>query len=125
MKLLIVIACFFLPLSTAYSTNHCTDLIGTWEGGRHASTEKKRDVQVVFTNIEKDGHFKGYYLFMDSPKNTINFSGQCAVADGDFEQLTFKPVPPHFNVCMGAYNKKKELWLGCPFIEIHGIYHKK
>jgi hypothetical protein len=124
MKKLLLFICLLCPLGLIYATNNCADLIGIWDGDKHASTSATRQTRVVFTHMERDGSFKGYYIFMDTPQTSIHFFGKCSITDLGFEQLSFKPVPPKFNVCIGAYNAQKELWLGCPFIKVDGVYRK-
>lgn len=125
MKKLILIVWLFSMASLAYSENDCTDLVGVWEGAWHEPNKQVRDTQVIFTNIEADGAFKGYYIFIDSPQTTIDFSGKCVEVEGEFEQLSFKPESPKFNICIGVHNSNKELWLGCPFIHVGGVYLKQ
>ncbi|MCH9756983.1 MAG: hypothetical protein K0U37_07330 [Gammaproteobacteria bacterium] len=108
-----------------HATNHCADLIGTWEGAWYEPNKPEKLTYVTFTNIDDEGYFKGDYVFKDAPQSIMQFSGYCTATSAGFDQLAFKAMAPQSNVCAGLYNDKKELWMGCPFIQSGAIYHRK
>jgi hypothetical protein len=105
--------------------NRCADLVGTWEGSWHGSNQVSKLTEVTFLDLDKKGYFRGYYFFKNTPQSKIYFSGHCTLTEAGFEQLDFQPKKPESNTCAGLYNHKKELWMGCPFVQSGGVYHKK
>ena len=96
-----------------------------WEGYWQTPNKQKQLTEVKFTDIDKHGYFKGYYVFKDAPQSIVQFSGQCTATSFGFDQLSFKQRSPQSNICAGLYTDRKELWMGCPFVQSGAIYHKK